>query len=259
MSRHVVRFLVLWAVLAVVGEVFALQDFYPVVGAKQADDFDWIFRFLLLMGMPVFAFVVAGVVYAFVTFRAGRAPEGNEGGPTYRGTGLAPKIWLGITASLALFVMVYPGLTGLAHMQADKDGYGWGDPNAPLVVDVSAFRFSWIIEYQGSGVTATASAGQEMVLPVDREVTFRVHSSDVVHSMWIPAFRMKIDAIPGRQTFFSVTPTRLGSFDDDDTYRVQCAELCGVDHTLMRMPIRVVEQPEFDSWLRGQQQGSGGN
>jgi cytochrome c oxidase subunit 2 len=46
-----------------------------------------------------------------------------------------------------------------------------------------------------------------------------------------------------------VEPSRVGAYADDSAYRVQCAELCGVDHTLMRFPVRVVEQDEFEAWL----------
>jgi cytochrome c oxidase subunit 2 len=249
LNRHAVQFLVLWAILTAAFEAFALLDFYPTVGAPEAEDSDGIFQLLLFMGLPVFAFVVAALAYSMYAFRAKTAPAGNEGGPTIRGTGAAPRVWLAITGGLALLVMIHPGLTGLAALQGDDDGYGWGDPNAELVVNVNAFRFSWEMKYEGTGVTVNTAVGQELVLPVDREVTFRVNSIDVIHSFWIPAFRLKIDAIPGRTTFFSVEPSRVGAYADDSAYRVQCAELCGVDHTLMRFPVRVVEQDEFEAWL----------
>jgi cytochrome c oxidase subunit 2 len=259
MTRHVIQFLVVWAFLAAIFEAFALLDFYPTVGAPEAEESDGIFRLLLLMGLPVFAFVVAALGYSVFAFRVKTQPNGEDGGPTMRGTGLAPRVWLAITGGLAALVMIHPGLTGLANLQADDDGYGWGDPNAELVVNVKAFRFSWEMEYEGTGVTVNTAVGQELVLPVDREVTFRVDSIDVVHSFWIPAFRLKIDAIPGRTTFFSVEPDVTGAYEDDSAYRVQCAELCGVDHTLMRFPVRVVEQAEFEQWLAGLQAADGGN
>ncbi|MCS7295733.1 MAG: cytochrome c oxidase subunit II, partial [Dehalococcoidia bacterium] len=73
---------------------------------------------------------------------------------------------------------------------------------------------------------------------------------DVVHSFWIPAFRMKIDAIPGRTTYMVVRPVVTGSFDDDQAFRVQCAELCGLDHAKMWLPVRVVEREEFEAWVQ---------
>ncbi len=257
MKRHVIRFLVLWAVLAAVGEVFALQDFYPVVGAKEADDFDGIFRFLLLFGMPVFAFVVAAISYSFFNFRTKGAPAEGDAGPTMRGTGVAPRIWLAITGSLAIFIMIHPGLTGLAKLQSDSGGYGWGDENSGLVINVTGYRYAWQMEYEGTGVTVDNSFGGELVLPVDHEVSFKVNSADVIHSFWIPAFRLKIDAIPGRTTFFSAVPSRTGSFENDEAFRVQCAELCGADHSLMRFPIRIVEFDEFETWLANLQSESG--
>ena len=256
MRRHVYNFLTVWAVLAIAGEAFAVLNFYPVVGAHEAKESDDIFRLLMLLGMPVFAFVVAGVGYSFFMFNAGKPAENNEGGPTMRGTGLAPKLWLAITGSLAIIVMIHPGLTGLANLQADPDGYGWGEKESERIINVTAFRYGWQMEYEGTGVEVNQATAGELVIPVGETVTFRVNSVDVIHSFWIPAFRLKIDALPGRTTFFSVEPTITGSFDDDDAFRVQCAELCGVDHGLMMFPIRVVEPSEFESWLANLQEGN---
>ncbi len=259
MNRHVIRFLALWFVLVVAGEIFAVQDFYPVVAAKEADDFDGIFQFLLLFGMPVFAFVVAAVSYSFFSFRAKGAPAESDAGPTMRGTGKAPRIWLAITGSLAIFIMIHPGLTGLAKLQSSSGGYGWGDENSSLVINVTGYRYAWQMEYVGTGVTVDNIVGGELVLPVDREVTFKVNSADVIHSFWIPAFRLKIDAIPGRTTFFSAVPTQTGNYEEDDAFRVQCAELCGADHSLMRFPVRIVEVDEFEAWLASLQSTTGSN
>jgi cytochrome c oxidase subunit 2 len=75
---------------------------------------------------------------------------------------------------------------------------------------------------------------------------------DVLHSFWVPAFRVKIDAVPGMFTKVTATPNELGSFDDDVNFRIQCAELCGVGHATMQLPVRVVERAEFDQWLTEQ-------
>lgn len=254
MTRHVVTVAALWIVLTAVGELLAFAPLFPTVGAKSAEEFDEIFRILVLMGIPVFMFVVAVLAYSMFQFRTHGTP--TEAGPTYRGNGAIPKIWLAVTGTLAIVVMIYPGMTGLAHLQTTSDGSGWGDEDAELVVNVTAFQFSWSMEYEEAGVTVNLGQGGEMVLPIDTTVRFNVNSTDVVHSFWIPAFRMKIDAIPGRTTFFTVTPDRLGDYESDSAYRVQCAELCGLDHSLMRFPIRVVEQAEFEQWI-GELQAAG--
>ena len=250
MSRHIVSVIVTWLILSAFGLLILLTPLFPTVGSESAEEFDGIFEFLLWVGIPVFMFVVTMVGYSIFMFRAKGDPE--DDGPAQHGRGTLPKIWLGATAILAVVVMIHPGLTGLAHLQADSGGKGWGDPNAEIEVDVLAFQFSWSMTYVNENVNVVG-AGAELVLPVDRRVKFNVDSVDVVHSFWVPAWRLKIDAIPGRTTFFSVVPHTLGEYETDVAFRVQCAELCGADHGLMYFPVRVVEQAEYDAWIAARQ------
>ncbi|MCL6650066.1 MAG: hypothetical protein K6U89_17260 [Chloroflexi bacterium] len=114
----------------------------------------------------------------------------------------------------------------------------------PEVVRVEGARWLWKISYPQYGVTS-----RELVLPVGRRVRFDVTATDVLHSFWIPAFRMKIDAVPGMTTRVFITPTATGSFEDNFHFRLQCAELCGLGHNLMRSPVRVVDPAEFEAWV----------
>ena len=75
---------------------------------------------------------------------------------------------------------------------------------------------------------------------------FYVQAKDVLHDFWVPAFRMKIDAVPGITTNYRVTPNRLG------TYPVVCAELCGLGHSVMRSTAHVVTPAAFDAWIAKQ-------
>jgi cytochrome c oxidase subunit 2 len=248
MARHIISTLVLWAGLTAIGEAAVFLNLFPTVGSHEAEEFDRIFRILLFMGIPVFTFVISVVTYSFFVFRV----KGRDGsaGPAFRGTGAVPRIWLAITGSLAILVMIYPGLTGLAKLQSDGSGYGWGKTEGELTVKVTGFRFSWQFDYPDG--TQLVGPGKELVLPVNTDIKFEVGSVDVVHSFWIPAFRMKIDAIPGRTTFMTVHPVLTGEFATDAAYRVQCAELCGLNHTDMSYPVRVVEKAEFEHWLAAQ-------
>jgi cytochrome c oxidase subunit 2 len=94
-----------------------------------------------------------------------------------------------------------------------------------------------------------AKQPNELVLPVDRPVHFQIHAKDVLHSFWVPAFRMKQDAVPGITTTTRVTPDREG------TYEVVCAELCGIGHATMRQQVRVVPTAEFDDWVKDRGEG----
>ncbi|MFZ1155941.1 MAG: cytochrome c oxidase subunit II, partial [Solirubrobacteraceae bacterium] len=77
-------------------------------------------------------------------------------------------------------------------------------------------------------------------------VLFKMHSKDVIHAFWIPAFRLQEDVVPGITTTYRATPDRLGS------YPVVCNLLCGVGHSLMRSTIHVVTPSQFQLWLKRQ-------
>ncbi len=250
-NKHLISTAALWLVLTAIGEALVFSPLFPTAGSLEADDFDHIFRVLCIMGVPVFTFVIAVLFYAFIEFRG--TGEASDNGPSHWGTGSIPRVWLGVTSALAVLTMIYPGLTGLSKLQADKDGYGWGKEDPQMVIEVTAYRFGWQYDFPSTGAQVQ-KPNAELLLPVHTEIKFEVQSIDVIHSFWVPAFRMKIDAIPGRTTFFTVETTELGTYETDSAYRIQCAELCGLDHSLMRTPIRVVEQAEFDAWLAEQPQ-----
>ncbi|MBK6320036.1 MAG: cytochrome c oxidase subunit II [Dehalococcoidia bacterium] len=245
MTRHVVSAVLLWALLTAVGEATIFLDWFPTVGSHEAEDFDRIFLILVAMGTPVFAFVIAVLAYAMLNFRSN---DREETGATFLGVGTGPRVWVGLTAALAVFVMIFPGMTGLAALNKERSGNGWGEYDAELVVHAIGYQWFWEFEYPESGISVKG-AGNELVLPVDTVIRFDVDAADVLHSYWIPAFRMKIDAVPGRTTFFTVKPTTEGNFNDDTAFRVQCAELCGLDHSGMQFPVRVVSQQEFKDWV----------
>jgi cytochrome c oxidase subunit 2 len=111
-----------------------------------------------------------------------------------------------------------------------------------LVIEVTGFQFGWRFDYPEHDV----SSG-ELFLPRGRQILFKITSTDVIHDFWVPEFRIKQDAVPGRWTELRVTPTKVGD------YRVRCAELCGYAHTTMYAPVVVVEPSEFEAWLAGQE------
>jgi cytochrome c oxidase subunit 2 len=112
----------------------------------------------------------------------------------------------------------------------------------PVQVKVIGQQFAWHFEYPQQGGRAVRS--DELYLPVGRQVEFRLDTVDVIHSFWIPAFRIKQDIPPGVTTETRATPTREGSFD------VVCTELCGLGHATMRQSATVVPEEEFTAWLR---------
>jgi len=123
------------------------------------------------------------------------------------------------------------------------------------VVIVNAQQWSWTFNYLHESATdsqnvwesGTPAREPELWLVKDQSVTFQLHSPDVIHSFWVPAFYFKMDVIPGRENTFSMTPTRYGIFQG------RCAELCGFLHSQMLFQVHVVDQPAFEAHLKALQ------
>jgi cytochrome c oxidase subunit 2 len=95
-------------------------------------------------------------------------------------------------------------------------------------------------------ITGTAAEIPTLVVPVDEPVEFALSSGDVIHSFYVKDFLYKLDVIPGRDNRFVVIPREIGS------YYAQCAELCGIDHALMRFTLEVKSRADFDTWVSEQ-------
>ncbi len=235
----------LWAGLTgVLVLVVSWVDIFPFVGAREARVADDAFRLLMRMAAPAFSFVLAALVYSLLRYRGRGDPPSDA--PYVREHPAVARVWFVLTAALAAAVMYQPGLVGIADMH--------GERRADLEVHVQAVRWGWTFLYPPYGVKSP-----HLVLPTGRRVRFVVTSSDVIHSFWIPAFRTKVDAVPGLETVLFVTPTVTGSGSDNAQLWVRCAELCGLGHDVMASLVRVVEPAEFDTWLATQKpQARGG-
>ncbi|MDE5110829.1 MAG: cytochrome C oxidase subunit II, partial [Trichodesmium sp. St7_bin2_1] len=96
----------------------------------------------------------------------------------------------------------------------------------------------WLMNYPDSGVFAG-----ELHIPVNKDIQINLSSQDVIHSFWIPAFRLKQDAIPGKDTQLRFVATKIGE------YPVYCSELCGAYHGAMRTTVVVQTQEEYEAWV----------
>lgn len=110
-----------------------------------------------------------------------------------------------------------------------------------LVVNITGIQFAWLFTYPDTGVTSG-----ELHLPIGREVLINMTANDVIHAFWVPEFRIKQDAIPGRQSEIRLTPRKTGD------YALICAELCGPYHGAMRTQVVVESQADFDKWMQEQ-------
>lgn len=246
MRRDLTLAAVLWVLVTLASVAvgrFVIQEIsFPTAGAAEAAIVDGAFMALTYMAAPVFGVVIAVLLVAVWRHRA-RGPE-TDGAPL-RGHGAVPRVWFAITTALALVMIVYPGLTGLWELRHHEE--------PDLEVHVTGAMWQWTVEYPAAGVKVAGA--QEFVLPAERTVQVNAKSVDILHSFWVPAFRQKIDAVPGQVHTIYVTPDRPGD-PSDIAYRLQCAELCGVGHAVMAMPVRVVEPAEFERWLASQRRAA---
>ena len=224
-------------VLSVVGIVwFESSSLQPERASRESEIVDGAFRTLTYLSIPVFAFVVAALGYSIWRFRAG--DDGGDARPIRTDRRFVWG-WLIVTAALAGYSIINPGLTGLAELRAE--------PDAELNIEVVAEQWNWTFTYEELGITVEQA--DVLVLPVDTRIAFHITSVDVLHSFWVPSLRIKADAVPGSIATILTTPTRTGSFDMDPTMRVQCAEICGTGHSRMRADVSVLNQDAFEDWV----------
>lgn len=118
------------------------------------------------------------------------------------------------------------------------------EPGDGLVVDVTGERFWWRVQYESeSGPVISAN---EIRVPLGERVEFRLRSTDVIHSFWIPSLGGKMDMVPGTVNRLVLEAEREG------TFRGACAEFCGLAHTLMEFDVVVMAPAAFDEWLAQQ-------
>lgn len=243
MNRDTIAAFILWAAMTAAGEFLVIGTdlfHYPLAAADEALMVDRAFLTLTIMAVPVFTFVVSVLVYSMLRFRSSGPTQ--DGPPVFIHRPWV-RFWFVWTASLTVLVIIFPGITGIRELRHHAT-----DRPVDLVVEVQGTRWFWTVTYPEQGVTTK----EELVLPVGQNVRFDVTAVDVLHAFWVPAFRMKIDAVPGMVTHVSATPNEIGDFSQDPQMRLQCAELCGVAHNAMQLPVRVVTEAEFETWVAQQ-------
>ena len=203
----------------------------PVAASAQAAEIDWMWDLQVKAMAFLFALIAVPMFYSLVVFRPAK-------GDTTDAKHIEGNTPLEIAWSIIpLFVVVI-----FSYLGAENLGNTLRGTPSAMVVNVTGSQWTWNFEYPEYGITT-----KEMYLPVNKAVVFKLRSTDVIHSFWVPEFRPKQDLVPGRVTELRVTPTRLGE------YEVSCAELCGTSHYAMRQPVLVVSDEDFSTWVAEQQ------
>ncbi len=200
---------------------------------------------LLYAAVPVTVLVEGVLIYTVWEFRESRQDEAK---PTQENR-LLEITWTVATAVILVFVGV-ASYQVLAHpMVAQTETAQLEMEGDPVVVDVTAQRYFWAFEYNGTGVETQ----NELVLPTDRPIVLNVTSRDWLHAFHVPELGLKQDAFPGHAERI------LTRANEEGMYQGYCAEYCGVGHSQMMFTVEVTNQSEYQEWLAGQQDGGAGN
>ena len=246
-SRAAFRQMVIIGVVAsALGIALALLiDWFPTQASVQGKKIDTLWDVLLIFSVPIFVLVETTVLYSAIKFRMRPGEELKDGPPIHGNTKLE-IIWTAIPAILLVGLCTYAYVV-LTDVEQAKAG--------TMKVRVVGEQFTWTFYYPGRDGKEISS--HRLYVPENQAIDFTVQSKDVIHDFWVPAFRVKIDAVPGIDTHLRVTTN-----DKRGEYPVVCAELCGLGHSTMRQSAHVMTRQDFDAKLaelaRGPAQGGGG-
>jgi len=253
----------------------------PEAASDEAALVDGLFNSMMTVSIGLFILVQGVLIISAIRFR--RRAGDNTDGPPIHGNIPLEIVWTAIPAVIVLVIGVYsfdiykamggfdpqaatdPGIVQVAMLPGEQASglidsqpkparhvhnhlalgvgtfpEGEGRP-ADVNVDVMGLQYAWIFTYPDSGVTSG-----ELHIPVNQEVQLNIKAQDVLHAFWLPEFRLKQDAIPGRDTELRFVPRHIG------TYPVICAELCGAYHGAMNTKLYVQSQEDYDGWLQEQ-------
>ncbi|HEY2748798.1 MAG TPA: cytochrome c oxidase subunit II [Polyangia bacterium] len=206
---------------------------------------DALFNVTTLMVSVLFVIVTGILLWSVVMHRQGRHRAQYE-----HGIGRRQLLFTAVITAV-----IFAGVDGtlLVDSYLDLDQVLWKFPRAeehPLEIEVWAQQWSWNVRYAGQdgqfGTADDVVLLDELHVPVGRPVVVHLKSKDVVHSFYLPNFRVKQDVIPGAETrawFVGKLPGR---------YELGCAQLCGVSHYKMRGWVTVESAEAFQAWLRAQ-------
>ncbi|MBI5103417.1 MAG: cytochrome c oxidase subunit II [Solirubrobacterales bacterium] len=229
-------------IASVIGIAIGLAiDWFPVQGSTQGEKIDTFWDVLIICSVPFFVLVVTVVLFAVRDFRM-RPGQENLDGPPIHGNTKLEVVWTAVPAMLLVGLCTYAYIVLDDIEKAPAKG-------PERVVKVTGEQFTWTFEYNEGGKKFKTA---QLYVPNGESVKFDVGSKDVIHDFWVPAWRMKIDAVPGITTTYRITPKRLGN------YPVVCAELCGLGHAFMRQTAHVLDKAAFDRWVQQQVQRTAG-
>ena len=190
--------------------------------AEQVDT-----TFFIIVGISFMFLVVVAVFMIYFVIKYNK--KRNSVPANITGNTKLEVLWTVIPTILVL-VMFFSGYAGFKNMR--------NAPDDSFVVKVIGRMWVWNFEYDNGKKSDT------LYVPLSKPIKMEITSVDVNHSFYLPAFRVKEDAIPGRKNYLWFQPVALGS------YNIECAEYCGLNHSAMYSKVIVMADEEFEKWYK---------
>lgn len=212
--------------LAQTGEAPAAPEYrpgsywFPEQASTFASDLDWLYYFIYWICIFFFALIIGVMVYFVIKYRR---REGVDPQPSPSHNTTLEIMWSVLPSILLIFMFKW-GADGYFDMRVPFDD--------AQQIAVKASQFSWVFEYEDGDVV------NELHLVVNTPYELQMESADVIHSFFIPAFRQKMDIVPGRYSTCWVKPIKTG------TFRLYCTEFCGDNHSQMKTNVHVHQTEE---------------
>lgn len=216
------------------------MDWLPPAASTYAADIDRIFWIIMIVTGVIFILVEATLVVFLFKYR------GREGRKAHyiEGNTRAEVIWT-VTPAVLILLLAFASQTVWSKIK-NPDRF----PPDAIQMAVEAKQFEWNFRYPGPdgllGNDDDFVIRNQLHVPVDRPVTITMTSIDAIHSLFVPVFRIKQDAVPGMEIPIWFEATETGEFE------LACAELCGNGHTRMRARVFVHSQSDYEAWLAEQ-------
>ena len=199
---------------------------------------------MFLIAVAIFLVVEGLIIWTVIRYR--RKPGDDTLPPQTHGNNIAEFVWTIVPTIIVLFLFVVSWQT--------LNVVDTASANPQTRIRAVAGQFQWQFDYlgpDGSEILYTellplTEAGGGMVVPAGRTVQLSLVSNDVIHAFYVPQFLFKRDVVPGRTNQFDFT---VNESDAGQTFRGQCAELCGTGHAIMLFDVKALTATEFDAWL----------
>ena len=201
--------------------------FLPSPSSTIAGEVDALFNFVLYVSIVFFLIVVVGSAYFAFRYRK-KAKDQLDTAPSHN---IKLELAWTIIPVILVFTVFFWGFRVFLKMHVV--------PKDAVDIKVTAQKWFWSFDYVKEGITSL----NELVVPVDKPVQLTMSSTDVIHSFYVPGFRVKLDVLPNRYTVTWFEANRPGSYD------LFCAEYCGTGHSEMIGKVRAVSDREYQDWL----------